>query len=154
MVLSGLLPVLLCPGTAAGTTSLAASSARFFWEGLDHAAERTATADATGLDLLVGVFVLVVLEAVVFALLPIPMLDGAKLFNWNKALWALTFIPIAGFFVYLLFTETAGPLDWGEVGMMLGLFALFGALSTLMWYLVWRRIRAEQQAYDHAGAAE
>ncbi|MGI5286978.1 FGLLP motif-containing membrane protein [Nonomuraea polychroma] len=139
---------------AAWVTTAIAIAAWFFWEGLDHAAERTATADATGLDLLVGVFVLVVLEAVVFALLPIPMLDGAKLFNWNRAMWALTFIPIAGFFVHLLFTETAGPLDWGEAGMMLGLFALFGALSTLMWYVVWRRIQAEQQAYDHAGAAE
>jgi Zn-dependent protease len=30
-----------------------------------------------------------------FNLLPVPPLDGSKVFAWNKALWAITFVPLA-----------------------------------------------------------
>lgn len=34
-----------------------------------------------------------------FNLLPIPPLDGSKVFEWNKGIWAITFIPLAYLFI-------------------------------------------------------
>ncbi len=36
-----------------------------------------------------------------FNLLPVPPLDGAKVFAWNKLRWAAVFLPLALLFVYL-----------------------------------------------------
>lgn len=34
-----------------------------------------------------------------FNLLPIPPLDGSKVFNWNKIVWAIAFLPLALLFI-------------------------------------------------------
>jgi len=36
-----------------------------------------------------------------FNMLPVPPLDGSKVFSWSKARWALVFVPLAVLFVYL-----------------------------------------------------
>ncbi len=39
----------------------------------------------------------------VFNLIPFGILDGQKIFNWNKAIWALTFVASAGLTIYTYF---------------------------------------------------
>jgi len=38
-----------------------------------------------------------------FNLLPVPPLDGSKVFSWSKLNWAAVFVPLALIFVYLFF---------------------------------------------------
>jgi Zn-dependent protease len=53
-------------------------------------------------SMLVGPFIIVGfinLWLALFNLLPVPPLDGSKVFAWNPLIWALSFIPLAMFFI-------------------------------------------------------
>jgi Zn-dependent protease len=47
-----------------------------------------------------GVFVNVFLA--LFNLLPVPPLDGSKVFAWSKARWATVFLPLAAVFLVFI----------------------------------------------------
>lgn len=67
------------------------------------------------------------------ALLPLGSLDGAKLFRWRKAIWALCYV--AGLAAFMVVLATV-PKSWGEVPDFLRWVWIFGAYA-LVALVVW-----------------
>ena len=141
--------------TAALVTLMLAFVVWLAWDPVDRLVEQDgAMAAREGLDLALSVFVIVALETVMFALLPIPLLDGATLIRWSRLAW-FTVFPLTAFsFVYLTITETTSPYRWDEILKMAAAFAVFGVVSVIAWSIVRQRVEAQRRDGDYAGARE
>lgn len=92
--------------------------------------------------ILVGVFV-IGLEGLLFALVPLTFMDGAKVTAWRRWVWLAVFALVAFLFYHIIINEdgrlaeAAGDM---EVVMMFWLMGLFAVLSGVAWiYFQWRR---------------
>jgi hypothetical protein len=116
---------------------LASAAAWFAWLPIDHSADAgTASFSVMVVDAaLAGTFV-VGLETVLFGLVPLRFMDGAKLAQWSRWAWGSVFVVAAFGFMYVLFAteaqQTTG-LTPGTLARMLALFVGFAALSLLFW---------------------
>ena len=127
----------------------------FAWIPLDHAAEGTSPGFWTlvGDAALAGIFV-TGLEALVFQLVPLRFLDGAKLKAWSTLAWAALFtLTIFGFLQVLLRPAETGYADTApreSLATAIVLFVVF-ALGTVSFWAFFR-IRGPRAAPAPAGA--
>jgi hypothetical protein len=79
-------------------------------------------------------FSLAGLQSLAFALIPIRFLDGSDLFGYSRKLWAGAYLPLAAFYVYVMFS---GSPSWfssrSEIAAAGALLVAFGILSMLTW---------------------
>ncbi|RAY13066.1 hypothetical protein DPM19_21430 [Actinomadura craniellae] len=73
-------------------------------------------------------------QGIVFGLLPFRFLDGQRLFAWSRAAWALVYgTGLLIFFYVLVFKHAEGTARGADLLRGLGLFAVFGTVSVLVW---------------------
>lgn len=92
-----------------------------------------------------------VLETAVFALLPIPLLDGAELIQNRPAVWIASFVPMCTAWCLLVW-RLAESDSWTA---LLGTAALLGAMAVLsypLWSHARHRASREAQAATDTGA--
>jgi hypothetical protein len=109
------------------------------WVGLEFVHEKAIAVDANlGLviaDTILATTFILGIEAVIFGLVPLRVLDGAKLRKWNLWLWVGTYAVAILLFVHVLVLNSgqAGSDDDTSLTAALVLFAGFGLVSVLFW---------------------
>ncbi|MCK5641028.1 MAG: hypothetical protein KAJ19_09535, partial [Gammaproteobacteria bacterium] len=92
--------------------------------------------------ILVGVFV-IGLEGLLFTLVPLTFMDGAKVTAWKRWVWLVVFALVAFLFYHVIINEHGGLAEAAgdmEVVMMFGLMGFFLMLSGVTWlYFQWRQ---------------
>ncbi|MBN1483609.1 MAG: VWA domain-containing protein [Chloroflexia bacterium] len=86
------------------------------------------------------------LEVVFFELFPMGPTNGTTLFKWNKALWALVFVPVSFIALHTLFTPESAYLETvrnQNLLLLLALLALYSLLTVLLWY--WFELRGRKE---------
>ncbi|MFI6483572.1 hypothetical protein ACIBH1_36970 [Nonomuraea sp. NPDC050663] len=104
---------------ASATLAAAAASAAIWW---------TAGTDS----LFCKTITVVILETALFALLPIPSLDGAELLNSRPRTWTVLFSAMFGMWVVIA-VVTAELDQWGQFFRMTAAMAVAAAVSFAMW---------------------
>ncbi|MGA4539988.1 FGLLP motif-containing membrane protein [Uniformispora flossi] len=109
------------------------------WAGLeflhDKATERNANTGLLIADTVLGTIFIMGLETVIFGLVPLRFLDGAKLRKWNLWVWLGTYALAIALFVHVLVLNsgTAGSDNDTSTTAALVLFAGFGGVAVLFW---------------------
>jgi len=110
------------------------------------------------LDAVMSQTVILGLEAIVFALLPMQFLDGGKLRRWSLRAWAPVYLVAAFFFVHLLVLNArpvAQAQHQHDVSTVFALFIGFALFSCAFWgYFRFRPTASEQTGGGIAGAPE
>ena len=88
------------------------------------------------------------LEAVAFSLIPLTFMDGATVFNWNKAVWVVLFGTAVFLFWQLVINREAAYLEAFEqrsVLITVALLLVYGGVTLLVWsffrYRNWQESR-------------
>ncbi len=111
------------------------------------AAESGANVWWHGLEACLSLIFLWGLEGLAFAMLPMRFLDGRKVLNWSKPIWAVMFGLGLFAVVHVLFGPNSGYISSsasGERAAVVILFGVFGAVSVLLW--AWFQFRPERWA--------
>ncbi|MGW0658982.1 FGLLP motif-containing membrane protein [Streptodolium elevatio] len=109
------------------------------WVGLEFVHEKAIAVDANvGLviaDTILGTTFILGVETVLFGLIPLRVLDGDKLRQWNTWVWAATYTVAILLFVHVLVLNSgrAGSDDDTSLTAALLLFAGFALVSGLFW---------------------
>jgi DNA-binding beta-propeller fold protein YncE len=105
---------------------------------------------------LVGIFVVAV-EGLVFGLVPLTFLPGAKIFAWSRWKWLLLWGAGLALFVHVLvYPVTIAQPNPSPASLTttLGSVAIYGAIAVGFWgYFRWRAAK-HPEGEEHAGAAE
>lgn len=109
------------------------------WVGLEFVHEKATAVDANvGLviaDTVLATTFILGVEAVIFGLIPLRVLDGSKLRKWNVWIWMATYAVAILLFVHVLVLNSgqAGSDDDTSLTAALILFAGFGLVSAGFW---------------------
>ena len=107
---------------------------------------------------LVGIFVVAV-EGLVFGLVPLKFLPGAKIFTWSRWKWLVLWGTGLALFVHVLVypvTIAQPNPSPSSLTTTLGSVAIYGAIAVGFWgYFRWRAAKHPELAEGHAdGASE
>ncbi len=145
--------MVLGPAIAVLTASLVA------WALLDPLRAATGNADAFFPALaqaVLGIVFIGGLESLLFGLLPIRFMDGAKVMGWSRRAWAIVYFVVVFLWWQLLLNRDEAYVDAFRQTGVLAVFAMLGffmATTGVVWTYFWRRDRAAEAA-GAADAAE
>jgi hypothetical protein len=107
-------------------------------------------------NVLAGIF-WAALDSLVIAMLPLRLLQGAKVVGWSRAAWAALYGLTLLMFVHILLRPSTGYVSNTSVSppyVVIGLFVAFAVFSFAFWgYFRFRRSDAEAPADEVEGAA-
>jgi hypothetical protein len=127
---------------ALGGVVLAVGAWFLFQPVSEAAAKRGAALSTLVVEAVLAAMATLSFQSLLFSMVPIRMLPGAKVWAWNRLVWAL-FIAVGAFSILHLFLHPTDSYT-GSVVVMLALFAGFGALSVAFWaYFRFRKPRPE-----------
>ena len=129
------------------------------WALLDPLRAATGDADAFFPALaqaVLGIVFIGGLESLLFGLLPVKFMDGAKVMRWSRRAWALTYFVVVFLWWQLLLNRDEAYVNAFRQTGVVAVFAMLGffmATTGVVWFYFWRRDRAEEVA-EAANAAE
>jgi hypothetical protein len=102
-----------------------------------------------------AVFV-VCLDGLMFSLIPLRFMDGARIWAWSRLVWFALFLPTAFFFAQVLFNDSDAYLDLFSRSRSIATVTVLSGYMLLTFgtwaYFRWRAERAEQHPPEPSAA--